>query len=308
MIFKSSPSFHIDRSKLLAALKFIGFTVRKRPVRLRENSSNMLSLYTDQIAIASSSSVVSFICCIRSRTSDSMVPKANYLVATSWDNQMLGDNADHGAGLGSTPKASMYHDQLVLCSTWKHDGMTEFSRGCDKQVKMWPLSGNQPVTVAMHDGAVKDIAWIPEMNLLVTGSWDKTLRYWDTRQSNLMHTQQLSDRCYAFPMQHPLMVVGTTDRNLITEFKRITSPLKYQTRCVVAFPDQQRFLVGSIEVRVGVHHLYDSQPSQTFIFKCHRDGKDIYSVNSLNFHPVHHSFTTAGSDGGLNFWDKDSVF
>nr|POE84853.1 protein rae1 [Quercus suber] len=192
MIFKSSPSFHIDRSKLLAALKFIGFTVRKRPVRLRENSSNMLSLYTDQIAIAPSSSV--------RRTTAS---------------QMLGDNADHGAGLGSTPKASMYHDQLVLCSTWKHDGMTEFSRGCDKQVKMWPLSGNQPVTVAMHDGAVKDIAWIPEMNLLVTGSWDKTLRYWDTRQSNLMHTQQLSDRCYAFPMQHPLMVVGTTDRNLI---------------------------------------------------------------------------------------------
>ena len=28
-----------------------------------------------------------------------------------------------------------------------------------------------------------------------------------------------------------------------TEFKRITSPLKYQTRCVAAFPDQQGFLV-----------------------------------------------------------------
>jgi len=53
--------------------------------------------------------------------------------------------------------------------------MTVFSGGCDKQAKMWHLSGNQPVTVAMHDGAVKDIAWIPEMNLLVTGSWDKTL-------------------------------------------------------------------------------------------------------------------------------------
>ena len=27
------------------------------------------------------------------------------------------------------------------------------------------------------------------------------------------------------------------------EFKRIQSPLKYQTRCVAAFPDQQGFLV-----------------------------------------------------------------
>lgn len=63
----------------------------------------------------------------------------------------------------------------VLCSTWKDDGTTVFSGGCDKQVKMWPL-GAQSVTVAMHDAPVKDIAWIPEMNLLVSGSWDKTLR------------------------------------------------------------------------------------------------------------------------------------
>jgi len=66
----------------------------------------------------------------------------------------------------------------VLCSAWKDDGTTVFSGGCDKQVKMWPLtSGGQPMTVAMHDAPVKDLAWIPEMNLLATGSWDKTLKY-----------------------------------------------------------------------------------------------------------------------------------
>lgn len=43
---------------------------------------------------------------------------------------------------------------------------------------MWSLmSGGQPVTVAMHDAPIKEIAWIPEMNVLVTGSWDKTLKY-----------------------------------------------------------------------------------------------------------------------------------
>jgi len=65
-----------------------------------------------------------------------------------------------------------------LCSSWKDDGTTVFSGGCDKQVKMWPLlSGGQPMTVAMHDAPIKEVAWIPEMNLLVTGSWDKTLKY-----------------------------------------------------------------------------------------------------------------------------------
>lgn len=44
--------------------------------------------------------------------------------------------------------------------------------------------------------------------------------------------------------------------------------------------------VGSIEGRVGVHHIDDSQQSKNFTFKCHREGNDVFSVNSLNFHPV----------------------
>ncbi|XP_059636369.1 protein RAE1 [Cornus florida] len=246
----------------------------------------------------------------------SFSPKANHLVATSWDNQVrCWEIMRSGTTVSSVPKASMSHDQPVLCSTWKDDGTTVFSGGCDKQVKMWPLlSGGQPVTVGMHDAPVKDIAWLPDINVLVTGSWDKTLRYWDLRQSNPAHVQQLPERCYALTVKHPLMVVGTADRNIIvfnlnnpqTEYKRIVSPLKYQTRCVAAFPDQQGFLVGSIEGRVGVHHLEDSQQSKNFTFKCHREGNEIYSVNSLNFHPVHQTFATAGSDGAFNFWDKDS--
>lgn len=109
----------------------------------------------------------------------SFSPKANYLVATSWDNQVrCWEINKSGTNVSSTPKISMSHDQPVLCSTWKDDGTTIFSGGCDKQVKMWPLlSGAQPTTVAMHDAPVKELAWIPEMNLLVTGSWDKTLKY-----------------------------------------------------------------------------------------------------------------------------------
>ncbi|GAV72382.1 WD40 domain-containing protein, partial [Cephalotus follicularis] len=230
-------------------------------------------------------------------------PKANLLVATSWDNQVrCWEIMRSGATVGSTPKASISHEQPVLCSTWKDDGMTVFSGGCDKQVKMWPLAaGGQPGTVAVHDAPVKEIAWIPEMNLLASASWDKTLKYWDLRQPNPVHTQQLPDRCYALTVRYPLMVVGTADRNIIvfnlqnpqTEFKRLMSPLKYQTRCVAAFPDQQGFLVGSIEGRVGVHHLDDQQQSKNFTFKCHKDNNDIYSVNSLNFHPL---YTTIFSD------------
>ena len=40
-------------------------------------------------------------------------------------------------------------------------------------------------------------------------------RYWDTRQANPVHVQQLPERCYALTVNYPLMIVGTADRNLV---------------------------------------------------------------------------------------------
>ncbi|KAG9160136.1 hypothetical protein Leryth_015035 [Lithospermum erythrorhizon] len=108
----------------------------------------------------------------------SFSPKSNHLIATSWDNQVrCWEIMKSGTNVYSAPKAAIAHDQPVLCSAWKDDGTTVFSGGCDKLVKMWPLqSGGQPVQVAVHDAPIKEMAWIPEMNVLVTGSWDKTLK------------------------------------------------------------------------------------------------------------------------------------
>ncbi|GBG79401.1 hypothetical protein CBR_g29549 [Chara braunii] len=228
----------------------------------------------------------------------SFSPKANYLVATSWDNQVRCWEVQQS---GSTvPKAAIGHEQPVLCSAWKDDGMSVFSGGCDRQAKMWPLlSGGQPQTVAMHEGPISQLAWIPEMNVLATGSWDKTIKYWDLRSSNPVASVQLPERCYAMSVKHPLMVVATADRNIIVynlqnpqaEYKRIPSPLKLQTRCLATFPDKQGYLVGSIEGRVAVQHLDDSHASKNFTFKCHRDQNDIYAVNSINFHPVSYDWS-----------------
>ncbi|GJU93297.1 RAE1-like protein isoform X2 [Tanacetum coccineum] len=44
---------------------------------------------------------------------------------------------------------------------------------------------------------------------------ERATRYWDLRQQTPVHTQQLPKRCNALSVKHPLMVVGTTDRNLI---------------------------------------------------------------------------------------------
>ena len=74
------------------------------------------------------------------------------------------------------PKASTKHEAPVLCSAWSHDGSAVFAGGCDNIAKKWDLATNQSTQVAKHDGAIRHMAWIEQVGLLVTGSWDRTLK------------------------------------------------------------------------------------------------------------------------------------
>jgi mRNA export factor len=170
--------------------------------------------------------------------------------------------------------------------------------------------------------------------MLVTGSWDKTIKYWDLRQSTAVATVQCQERVYTLDVKGKLLVVGTADRyiNVINLdspnkfYKTLQSPLKWQTRVVSCFPDSTGFAVGSIEGRCAIQYVEDKDSryvvvlsksrhkmlihvsSSNFSFKCHRDPPqnnmtNVYSVNAISFHPQHGTFSTAGSDGTFHFWD-----
>lgn len=88
-------------------------------------------------------------------------PTSNFLVATSWDCDVLCYEVQ--ANGQAVPKASIKHDAPVLCSAWNADGSAVFSGGCDNQVKKWDLATNQPTQVAGHDAPIRHLAWIQEV-------------------------------------------------------------------------------------------------------------------------------------------------
>jgi len=258
--------------------------------------------------------------------------KNNYLIAGSWDSQVrCWEVQSSYSGITSMPKAAAPHEAPVLCTSWKGDGTQVFSGGCDNKVRCWNLQTNSTTVVAQHAAPVKTSIWIEDVQMLQTGSWDKTIKYWDVRQQtgNPTLSVPLTERVYSADVKFPLSIVATAEKTIViydlrkpnVEFKKMPSPLKFQTRVVSCFPDKTGFAIGSIEGRVGIHHIEDRDQSKNFAFKCHREdfsaaGKigtggskppvEIYSVNVFTFHPVHGTFATAGSDGAFNFWDKDS--
>jgi len=250
----------------------------------------------------------------------SFSPVADYMAVSSWDNNTrIYEVQQNGQ---TVPKAMITHDGPALCCSWSKDGTKCFSGGVDKIGKVIDVSTGQIVQVAAHDEPIKSAKFVDGTggmeNIVATGSWDKTLKYWDLRSQNPVHTLSLPDRCYTMDVLFPLMVVGTAEKHInvydlqnpTVPFKQIQSPLKWQTRVVSCFTKGNGgFAVGSIEGRVGIQYIKDSDQSMNFSFKCHRDGQsgqNVYAINAISFHPEYGTFSTAGSDGIFYFWDKDS--
>ena len=49
----------------------------------------------------------------------------------------------------------------------------------------------------------------------MTGSWDKTLKFWDTRTANPILTLNLGERCYTADVIYPMAIVATAQRGII---------------------------------------------------------------------------------------------
>jgi mRNA export factor len=247
-------------------------------------------------------------------------PTQDILAAGSWNGEVrvweVRREMDKFQAFG---KSSYNHGSPVLCVTMSQDGKV-FSGGCDTTAKFIQLGasmgGVQPQQIAKHDAPIKTIECISSINAIMTGSWDKTLRYWDVRQPKQIAQVSMPERVYCTSATASFAVIGCADRSIqvidfrnpTTPVKKMESPLRYQTRCLALFPDNQGFAVGSIEGRVAIQYFQENIPigQKNFAFKCHREQNDIYAVNSISFHPTYITFSTAGSDGSFHFWDKDS--
>jgi mRNA export factor len=121
----------------------------------------------------------------------------------------------------------------------------------------------------------------PGGEMLATASWDKTLKYWDSRciyrpfvclvwrltgvAPQPVATVTLPERAYTMDTKDQLLVVGTADRHVAIVnlaqpdriYKTLVSPLKFQTRVVSCFTNGNGFAIGSVEGRCAIQYVED---------------------------------------------------
>lgn len=190
-------------------------------------------------------------------------PKSDHLAVASWDKKVRIYEINNGM---STGVAAIECEAPVLGCCWSADGTKVVAVGADKAARMMDTAANKTVTqVAAHDAPISCARFVSVggQEVLVTGGWDKKLKYWDLRTPTPVHTHDLQERCYAMDSKNELLVVATADRyldifhlnNPTKTYKVMQSPLKWQTRCVACFTDAKGFAVGSIEGRCAIQYI-----------------------------------------------------
>ncbi|ODV81952.1 WD40 repeat-like protein [Suhomyces tanzawaensis NRRL Y-17324] len=266
----------------------------------------------------------------------SFSPQQDLLAVASWDKKVRIYEIDPSSG-NNQGRALYEHAAPVFSTSWTFDGTKVVSGGADKQVKLFDIQSQQAQQIGAHDQPIKCVKYVEcgstNTPAVVSASWDKTLKYWDMRSPQPITTINLPERAYCMDTSQKLLVVGCAERHLAIIdlnnpqqiFKTTQSPLKYQTRTVACYPQGNGYAVGSIEGRCAIQYIDDAEQSKYgFSFKCHRkqpnattsttsairgstsNESHAYAVNSIAFHPVFGTFSTAGSDGTFCYWDKDA--
>jgi mRNA export factor len=193
--------------------------------------------------------------------------------------------------------------------------------------------GSNPQAVQVigkHDQPISHMKFQNEKSILMTSSWDKTVKFWDCRQPNPVHSIPFTEKIYGMDIKGDAIVFGTGDKmfhifnlnNMGSPMAIYRSPLQYQLKCLAIMADKEGFAAGCIEGRASIEYFSDMQTkvqqtqanalpntklpnTKSFVFKCHRVESDIYPVNVIDFHKSN-SLMTAGSDGTFSYWNFHS--
>ena len=265
----------------------------------------------------------------------------DYLASGGWDSkirlfeikyQILSQNSSYdNVEIGSNQINVCKLESPILSIDWVGNSGAIVAGCINGSINYVDPQKNISNKIGQHNSGCRDVIYVHNYNVLITGGWDGKLNIWDLRSQNPILSYQFKNKIYTMSYANNLLVLGLSDlvmayfnlQNLQSNnFKPdcfFLSHLKEQTKKVVVLNDGTGFVQASIEGRCAVKYLNPSifpkinketkciENPNDYAFRCHREGKAdicyIYTINDLCINPVYDSICTAGGEGKFIIWD-----
>lgn len=179
-----------------------------------------------------------------------------------------------------------------------------------------PINGNASTTPSyeigpgVYSGTIKSIVWGTDLNILVTASDDKKIRWWDLRSRSPISDYDLEGSVGSCEL-NTLSSEGSAGGGVLSVaagnsayffdgldpgrlIKRIKTP--YEIASVALHSEQRRFVTGgSGDTWVRVYDFDDEK--QLDVYKGHHG-----SIWSVSFSPDGKLYATGSEDGTIKLW------
>ncbi|KAH9411175.1 hypothetical protein HK407_07g11660 [Ordospora pajunii] len=230
------------------------------------------------------------------------------MATSSWDGTIRTYDLENPYS-GSNRVVSLSKPLLTCCFSKENPSLV-FAGAVDGSLQMVDLQSNQTSFFQAHSAGIRSVRYFS--NMVVTGSWDKTVKFWDVRSSKLVFSLDLSGKVYAMDLEKELLAmslsgneVATYNLNDINQKKSHASKLNWMIRSIACAQDNETFALGGIEGKAEIFNI--NSPVKKMIFRCHRVDTKVYAVNSVSFLPTNQNIlATAGGDGTIVFFDSQA--
>ncbi|GFO41968.1 mitotic checkpoint protein bub3 [Plakobranchus ocellatus] len=174
---------------------------------------------------------------------------SQFLLVSSWDESVRLYDV-----VSDSQRFKYTHSAPVLDCCF-YDAVHSFSGGLDKTLKMYDFNTSTDQVVGTHTAPIRCVEYAPDVNMVITGSWDSTIKLWDPRGPSAVGTFPQPNKVYTMSVCGESLIVGTAGRRVLVwdlrnmgyVQQRRESNLKYQTRCIRSFPNKQGYVLSSIE-------------------------------------------------------------
>lgn len=225
-------------------------------------------------------------------------PSFDVFAATAWDNSIC--FYDFALDNKKTTKFSA----PLLCGQF-YDGSKIVAGSATGTLFINDFNTNQINEIKAHEKGIKNCKLYN--NIVLTASWDHTIKFWDLRSNQPVFTLNLESKIYSMDIQGDHVAAALANNQIVyfnvkelSSKKILKTKFKYQLRSIRCSSD--KVFVGGIEGAIETI-TYDNTPD--ILLKIHRVGNMVYTVNCIDVNPINNSIiASGGSDGSLILYNK----